>query len=439
MRQEEITFRRLLEQVLPLDDLLPPERLKVETALQQGLSGQLQEAALFALERLEERGALHRLPAGVQDDSVVRYEPREGFSVISVRFPTPIEEDGVLSFARAMLPSRAQASLEQIRRLLRLDEPLLSEELREGRGRTKLLFELNAAGRELIGDAEFRFYLDGGEEETDAPLDDSLARAVRERPGFILYSPDAWASRRLELEARRRDVRSLALVGLAGSEGGSLGHLEVRSRKPQHLSPQDLAMIALLADHCAAILERAERIERLMFVDPLTGAYNRSYFDLQVQNEVARSQREHASFALCIVDIDDFKAFNTAYGYHAGNEVLTRVAKALRREVRPFDTVARWGGEEFAVLLTSPVQREDAGAICERLRRAVEQLPLRLEGLDRRAHHASVTISMGVALHPDHADNSQELWRAANRALLEAKHPPKNRIVFFGFPQSEAG
>jgi diguanylate cyclase (GGDEF)-like protein len=139
--------------------------------------------------------------------------------------------------------------------------------------------------------------------------------------------------------------------------------------------------------------------------------------------------------ALCIADIDDFKSFNTEFGYEAGNEVLTQVAQALKHGVRPFDTVARWGGEEFAVLLTSPVQAEDVRAICERLRTAVQRLDLTLEGLDRRRQRVHVTLSIGVALLPDHAENTQDLWRAANQALLAAKRPPKNQVVFYDSPR----
>src|SRR5206468_7870732 len=101
-----------------------------------------------------------------------------------------------------------------------------------------------------------------------------------------------------------------------------------------------------------------------------------------------------------------------------------------RAGVRPFDTVSRWGGEEFAVLLTSPVQAGDALAISERLRTSVERLTLELEDLERRSHRVAVTLSIGVALFPDHARNAHELWLAANQALLAAKKSPKNQVVF---------
>jgi len=105
--------------------------------------------------------------------------------------------------------------------------------------------------------------------------------------------------------------------------------------------------------------------------------------------------------------------------------------------VRPFDTVARWGGEEFAVLLTPPVVQDDVLAISERLRSSVERTPMRLEGLDGRAHRVHVTVCVGVAMFPDHAETPQDLWRAANAALLLAKRPPKNQVVFHR-PKGEA-
>jgi diguanylate cyclase (GGDEF)-like protein len=185
------------------------------------------------------------------------------------------------------------------------------------------------------------------------------------------------------------------------------------------------------------VLERANRIERLVFVDPHTGVYNRSYYDLQIRNEIARATREDSSLALLICDIDDFKSFNTSFGFEAGNQVLVQVAQTLRAGVRPFDTVARWGGEEFAVLLTPPVAQDDVLAISERLRASVERTPMRLEGLDGRAHRVHVTASVGVAMFPDHAGTPQDLWRAANAALLLAKRPPKNQVVFHR-PKGEA-
>ena len=139
--------------------------------------------------------------------------------------------------------------------------------------------------------------------------------------------------------------------------------------------------------------------------------------------------------ALCIADIDDFKTFNSRFGYEAGNHVLVQVAQALRSGVRPFDTVCRWGGEEFAVLLTEPVHLPDVRTISERLRTLVERASVRVEGLDGVTHQVAVTVSIGVAVFPEHEKTPTDLWRAANHALLVAKRSTKNQVVFYSAPQ----
>jgi len=431
MKRVPISFQTLLEKVLPLEDLPLAERLRVERALRSGTTGQLEQVALMAIEQLEARGALRRLPTGGNGDySAVRFQPRDALEIITLQLPQPIQSEGVVAFSRARLPARAPAGVDQVRRLLRLDDPLLHSDPRVDRAQGALLSQLDQAARELLG-ASARFFVAGGPEDPREPwLDSELAHQAIAHPNHVFYVPDAWATKRLESAARRLSLRSAVLVGVLASDGTALGHLEVRSAEPDPFSQDDLARAVLLAECCGGMLERAARIEKLVFIDTLTGAYNRSYFDLQARNEMARAERENASLALCIADIDDFKSFNTTYGYEAGNQVLQQVAQALRRGVRPFDTVARWGGEEFAVLLTPPVAADDVQAICERLRVAVERTNLRLEGLDRRSHQVGVTVSCGVALYPDHAREAADLWRFANQALLRAKRPPKNQVVF---------
>jgi diguanylate cyclase (GGDEF)-like protein len=280
-----------------------------------------------------------------------------------------------------------------------------------------------------------------GEAEDHGPglLDPALAGHAIAHPMAIYYCPDTHKVARIAVAARARGVRSLVAVAVGRPDGAVRGTLEIASPTPGAYVLDDLARMALLADYCGGLLERAERIEKLVFVDPLTRVYNRSYFDLQSQNELARARRDKASVALCIADIDNFKSFNTAFGFEAGNQVLVQVAQTLRGGVRPFDTVARWGGEEFAVLLAAPVNADAARAISERLRSAVERLRVKLEALDRTVHPVAVTMSIGVALSPEHAETPQDLWRAANQALLQAKSGRKNQVVFFGPSPPAAG
>jgi len=434
MRQQAIDFRELLERVLPLEHLPAGDRLHVQRALQSGLSREVEAAALMALEALEDQGALRRLSSTLDGrGQVLRYQPGDSFEIITLELPGPVESDGVLWYARTSLPTKAPADLHQVRRLMRLDDVGMLADPRSSRALQALHDQLGLAGLELLGCGEVRLYPlpESADENVVGPLDQSLAAEVLAHPGQLLYCADLGRSPRLGPHTLLSGVRALACVAVTSSEGVALGVLEVRCEQPMPFNAEGLARVGLLADFCGTVLERAARLEKLVFVDASTGVYNRSYFELQARNEMARAQRESASMALCIVDIDDFKSFNTSFGYEAGNAVLTQVAQSLQRGVRPFDTVARWGGEEFAVLLTSPVEEHDVLSISERLRAAVERLPLAVEGLDGRTHSVRVTVSIGVAMFPEHGETAQEMWRAANQALWLAKRPPKNNVVFY--------
>ena len=449
MKQKSIDFRELLQRLLPLDELPPSDRLNIHRALATGVGTQIEQVALAALGQLERAGALRRLPSDARDPARVSYQRAGGVDVITLQVPGSTRREGFLLYPRAALPAQAPAGLDQVRRLLRLDDPSAFGDPRNADPRQALIEQLDQAGREFLGAHSVRLVL-GADDDPERGLDRTLTIEARRHPDCILYCPDLSEAGRTPPAERRsgeamRGARTgageslrwipgaaaLAVTAVTASDGHLLATLEVTSQERDPFRLEDLSRMALLADYCGRALERVERIEKLVFIDPLTQVYNRSYFDLQVQNEMARAQREQTSLGLVIADIDDFKSFNTAFGYEAGNEVLVQVAQALRGGVRPFDTVSRWGGEEFSILLSAPVQAEDVATVCERLRSLVERMPVRIEGLDRRSHKLGVTVSLGVALYPDHAENAQELWRAANQALLKAKRHPKNQVVFY--------
>jgi diguanylate cyclase (GGDEF)-like protein len=424
-QQRHIEFRELLERILPLHELPEVERSRVQSALRGGVRTELEQAAMLALRALERRGTLERLGGG--EGGAVRWRRRDGLDVITVELPGQVEERGVRIVPRATLPTEAPAGLDQLRRLLRLDDALLVADPGSGQARLTLIEQLAEVGRAFLGARELRFV---GDEGPTAPLDAALAARARQDADRLFYCPDLAQAPDLA-GLGRRDVRAVVFAAVVGGSGSPIGHLEVISDLADPFDAESLALVALLADACGGALERAARIEKLMFVDELTLVYKRSYFERQVENEMARARRDGTSMAVAIADIDNFKNFNSRYGLQAGNQVLVQVANGLRQALRPFDTVARWGGDEFAMVLTSPLNEEDAGAICERLRATVERHAVTLESLEREAHDVHVTLSIGVAMYPDHADSASELWRAANRAHNEAKRPPKNQVVFF--------
>ena len=122
-------------------------------------------------------------------------------------------------------------------------------------------------------------------------------------------------------------------------------------------------------------------------------------------------------FTLLLIDIDNFKAFNDAYGHQAGDSIIREISKIFRDASRKIDAVARYGGEEFGIIL--PItKKEEALILAERIRRAVETSP----GLK------NITISIGVASFPEDGEKKEDLIANADRALYEAKRSGKNKI-----------
>lgn len=450
MKRQSVSFRHLLERLLPVASLPAADRQRTERALLHGTEAEQEAAALAALERLADQGVLLRLADRVEGgDRIVRWQKKDAQEVIALRFEGMPLPAGVAAHPRTLLTLRVSAPTEPLRRLRRLDDALLREDGRLPAGDAEMIGLLLSTAREVL-DCEGAAFFPGPAAGDYAPpagetpllaswLEDSVR--VRDR---LLVADDLAALPAVRETAARMGFRSAAAVCVRvldpeGSEGtiraanggGFTGVLEVRSTRPGFFTPARLSLLSLVAENFCARARQAARLERLVFVDSLTGAYNNAYFRQAMANEVARAKRDEESLALVIADIDDFKTFNTRFGYEGGNAVLAQVARALKRTVRPFDSVARWGGEEFAVLLTSPVGREDAETIAERLRHGVEETETTIVGLDGAEHRARVTVSIGAALFPEDADSAETLWRRANQALLEAKQPPKNRVVFF--------
>jgi two-component system chemotaxis family response regulator WspR len=178
------------------------------------------------------------------------------------------------------------------------------------------------------------------------------------------------------------------------------------------------------------LLEANIELQRLNNMDGLTGVSNRKHFNDYIEVEWKRAVRERSSLSVLMVDVDDFKRYNDTYGHLAGDEVLRKVAEAIRKSaVRPADLAARFGGEEFSVVLpATPVA--GAHTVGEKLRRNVENL--------RVPHSASsvgefLTVSIGGASTiPRREDSFLVVIETADVALYQAKQSGKNRVVTLG-------
>lgn len=175
----------------------------------------------------------------------------------------------------------------------------------------------------------------------------------------------------------------------------------------------------------ALLLERANhRLDQLSLHDQLTGLPNRRRFTLVFEHEVERIRREHGRAFLVIADLDRFKAINDRDGHPAGDAVLRQVGAVLRDGVRATDALARWGGEEFLLLLVDP-DPATAREITERLRAAIEAAVIHHEGRELR-----VTASFGIAeVDPEQPDPLAQAYSRADRAMYAAKQAGSNQVV----------
>ena len=178
-----------------------------------------------------------------------------------------------------------------------------------------------------------------------------------------------------------------------------------------------------------AVVKSQEGLIALARTDRLMGICNRGVFDDYFATQHAEAVGRHGSYALCMIDVDNFKKYNDTYGHAAGDEVLRVVARALRKTLRENDFIARYGGEEIVVLLDE-VDLTNAASIGNRLRKLVSDKDVPHEGNDP---HGRVTVSMGVAVFSaESCEAAADLIVRADQALYQAKDAGRNTVMVAG-------
>ena len=168
-------------------------------------------------------------------------------------------------------------------------------------------------------------------------------------------------------------------------------------------------------------------LEQESITDPLMGIFNRRHLDRRLQEEVIRCHRYDLLLAVLLVDIDHFKKVNDTWGHQVGDLVLKHVSRIFVDALRQTDMVARFGGEEFVILLPHTPEHE-AYTLAERLRKTVEKTPLQLT-LNEKQVEIMVTISIGSACVLPENDTAFDLLERADRAMYRAKQEGRNRVV----------
>ena len=194
---------------------------------------------------------------------------------------------------------------------------------------------------------------------------------------------------------------------------------------------EDVDYVQALAESAALVVHNALQFraaEELTLVDELTGLYNRRFFERNLQMEVQRAKRYGHDITVAMIDIDHFKQFNDCEGHQAGDVALQRVAAVLQDAFRRTDSVCRWGGEEFAVIMPETARAQGNGVtFVDRARKSVEDAGLQFR--DAQGRKRRLTVSGGVATLPLQASTWEELVKKADVALYQAKEAGRNRIV----------
>ena len=218
----------------------------------------------------------------------------------------------------------------------------------------------------------------------------------------------------------------------AGIENGKPFSSEYRSRNPDGGYGWFEERLVPVVDADGVIVEwvgigrditdrksEEEELRAQALRDPLTKAFNRRQLHMVIEDQIGWSQRSGESFSLLLIDVDHFKAINDQHGHEVGDMVLKQLVEVLSGGIRRTDTLARWGGEEFTILLPG-ASRDDAFGVGESLRTRVSRTPFESS--------REVTVSIGLAEYK-HGDTADALVRRADQALYEAKNNGRNRVI----------
>jgi diguanylate cyclase (GGDEF)-like protein len=230
------------------------------------------------------------------------------------------------------------------------------------------------------------------------------------------------------LNARDMELQTKSLLVEAPKIGGIVG-IGVQSEMVRD-DTRALVMESILSTllnvigSVRAIYKYTRDLEYYATRDPLTHLYNQRVFWELLEYEISRASRHKQSFGLLMIDLDNFKSINDTYGHHVGDRFLQEFANVVRHALRNEDILARYGGDEFVALLPE-VSEADAYTVAGRVVEAAANLAVELPDGGR----AKASVSVGLAIYPDHGDDKKDLFLLADNMMYKAKNEGKNRVA----------
>ena len=214
-------------------------------------------------------------------------------------------------------------------------------------------------------------------------------------------------------------VRSIACIPMV-MYNDVIGVINVTNKKNgKKFTNQDIKMLNAVADQAAAAVNKAQLWD-LAVTDSLTGLYVRRYFLVKLNEEIHRAERSNKIFSIIMVDLDNFKIINDTYGHDAGDRALEAISHFLQKSIRDVDAIARFGGEEFVMLITD-ADKGAAFRLAERLRKKLAKV--KLENMP------PITVSLGIATFPADGRDVEDLIKKADAAMYAAKQAGRNNSV----------
>lgn len=210
------------------------------------------------------------------------------------------------------------------------------------------------------------------------------------------------------------------------AQGKNIGLFFLCCEKRESFIPEKIALAETVSQQVAlafANLNLQENLQNQSWRDGLTGLYNRRYLDNYLPQEIQKAERNNYGLGLMMIDVDYFKHFNDTYGHQAGDFVLEKIALFLQKNIREYDFACRYGGEELTVILTQ-ISMQKLAEKAENIRLGIKQLSFNYDGKNL----GKITVSIGIAIYPDHGKNAVTLLKQADDALFQAKKGGRDQV-----------